>query len=77
MRLLSLLFFLALSAFPQSESDKEFIELYLKIQALEKEIALLRNEVEVLEAHELPALQLHCAIELSPFLRLVFLGKAQ
>ena len=50
MRLLSLLFFLALSAFPQSESDKEFIELYLKIQALEKEIALLRNEVEVLEA---------------------------
>jgi tol-pal system protein YbgF len=49
-RLLSLLFFLALSAFPQSESDKEFIELYLKIQALEKEIALLRNEVEVLEA---------------------------
>ena len=50
MRLLSLLFFLVLSAFPQSESDKEFIELYLKIQALEKEIALLRNEVEVLEA---------------------------
>ena len=50
MRFLSLLSFLALSAFPQSESDKEFIELYLRIQALEKEIALLRNEVEVLEA---------------------------
>ena len=50
MRLLSILFFLALSAFPQSESDKEFIELYLKIQTLEKEIALLRNEIEVLEA---------------------------
>ena len=36
-----LIIFLALSAFPQSESDKEFIELYLKIQALEKEIALI------------------------------------
>tara|TARA_A100000164_G_scaffold330389_1_gene318820 strand:- start:320 stop:961 length:642 start_codon:yes stop_codon:yes gene_type:complete len=35
--------------FSQSDEDKEFIELYLKIQSLEKEIALLRNEVEILE----------------------------
>jgi Uncharacterized protein conserved in bacteria len=36
-------------AFSQSDEDKEFIELYLKIQSLEKEIASLRNEVEILE----------------------------
>jgi Uncharacterized protein conserved in bacteria len=36
-------------AFSQSDEDKEFIELYLKIQSLEKEIASLRNQVEILE----------------------------
>ena len=33
----------------QENSDKEFIELYLKIQNLEKEIATLRNEIEVIQ----------------------------
>ncbi len=36
-------------AFSQSDEDKEFIELYIKIQSLEKEIASLRNQIEILE----------------------------
>ena len=36
-------------AFPQSDEDKEFIELYIKIQSLEKEISSLRNQIEILE----------------------------
>jgi len=43
------LFLISPLIFSQSDEDKEFIELYLKIQSLEKEIALLRNEVEILE----------------------------
>tara|TARA_Y100001936_G_C15931429_1_gene589560 strand:+ start:363 stop:977 length:615 start_codon:yes stop_codon:yes gene_type:complete len=34
--------------FSQSDEDKEFIELYIKIQSLEKEIASLRNQIEIL-----------------------------
>ena len=49
MRYLFILLLISPLAFSQSDEDKEFIELYLKIQSLEKEIALLRNEVEVLE----------------------------
>ncbi len=49
MRYLFTLFLISPLIFSQSDEDKEFIELYLKIQSLEKEIALLRNEVEVLE----------------------------
>ena len=33
----------------QDSGDNEFIELYLKIQSLEKEIAILRNEIEVMQ----------------------------
>ena len=46
-----LLFFISLSSFlsAQENGDKEFIELYLKIQSLEKEIATLRNEIEVIQ----------------------------
>ena len=33
----------------QDSRDKECIELYLKIQSLEKEIAILRNEIEVMQ----------------------------
>ena len=44
-----LIIFLSLFAQPQEGSDKEFIELYLKIQNLEKEIATLRNEIEVIQ----------------------------
>ena len=46
-----LLFFISLSSFlsAQENVDKEFIELYLKIQSLEKEIATLRNEIEVIQ----------------------------
>ena len=36
-------------AFSQSDDDKEFIELYIKIQSLEKEISSLRNQIEILE----------------------------
>ena len=36
-------------AFSQSDEDKEFIELYIKIQSLEKEVASLRNQIEILE----------------------------
>jgi len=36
-------------AFSQSDEDKEFIELYIKIQSLEKEIASLRNQIEILD----------------------------
>ena len=49
MKYLFTLFLISPLIFSQSDEDKEFIELYLKIQSLEKEIALLRNEVEVLE----------------------------
>ena len=49
MRYLFTLFLISPLIFSQSDEDKEFIELYLKIQSLEKEIALLRNEVEILE----------------------------
>ena len=35
--------------FSQSDEDKEFIELYIKIQSLEKEIASLRNQIEILD----------------------------
>ena len=41
--------FLSLNILAQENSDKEFIELYLKIQNLEKEIATLRNEIEVIQ----------------------------
>ena len=36
-------------SFTQASENKEFIELYLKIQTLEKEIASLRNELEVMQ----------------------------
>ena len=36
-------------AFSQSDEDKEFIELYIKIKSLEKEISSLRNQIEILE----------------------------
>ena len=49
MKYLFTLFLISPLIFSQSDEDKEFIELYLKIQSLEKEIALLRNQVEVLE----------------------------
>ena len=41
--------FLSFNILSQENSDKEFIELYLKIQNLEKEIATLRNEIEVIQ----------------------------
>ena len=41
--------FLSLNILAEENSDKEFIELYLKIQNLEKEIATLRNEIEVIQ----------------------------
>jgi uncharacterized small protein (DUF1192 family) len=41
--------FLSLNILSEENSDKEFIELYLKIQNLEKEIATLRNEIEVIQ----------------------------
>ena len=44
-----LIAFLSQNILPQESSDKEFIELYLKIQNLEKEIATLRNEIEVIQ----------------------------
>ena len=49
MKYLFILLLISPLAFSQSNEDKEFIELYLKIQSLEKEIALLRNQVEILE----------------------------
>lgn len=49
MKYLFILLLISPLAFSQSDEDKEFIELYLKIQSLEKEIASLRNEVEILE----------------------------
>ena len=45
-----LIVFLSQNILPLESSDKEFIELYLKIQNLEKEIATLRNEIEVIQA---------------------------
>ena len=44
-----LIVFLSFNALAQENSDKEFIELYLKIQNLETEIATLRNEIEVIQ----------------------------
>ncbi len=44
-----LLIFISANILPQDDGDKEFIELYLKIQSLEKEIASLRNEIEVIQ----------------------------
>ena len=44
-----LIIILSLFAQAQENADKEFIELYLKIQNLEKEIATLRNEIEVMQ----------------------------
>ena len=44
-----LIIFLSAFAVPQEDADKEFIELYLKIQSLEKDIATLRNEIEVIQ----------------------------
>ena len=44
-----LILFLSLYTVAQESSDKEFIELYLKIQNLEKEIATLRNEIEIIQ----------------------------
>ena len=44
-----LIIFLSQNILSQESSDKEFIELYLKIQNLEKEIATLRNEIEVIQ----------------------------
>ena len=41
--------FLSINILAQENSDKEFIELYLKIQNLEKEIATLRNEIEIIQ----------------------------
>ena len=49
MKYLFILLLISPLAFSQSDEDKEFIELYLKIQSLEKEIASLRNQVEILE----------------------------
>lgn len=49
MRFLLILISLSFQASAQDSGDKEFIELYLKIQSLEKEIAILRNEIEVMQ----------------------------
>ena len=49
MRYLFTLLLIGPLAFSQSDEDSEFIELYLKIQSLEKEVASLRNEIEILE----------------------------
>jgi tol-pal system protein YbgF len=48
-RFLLILISLSFQASAQDSGDKEFIELYLKIQSLEKEIAILRNEIEVMQ----------------------------
>ena len=49
MRFLLILISLSFQVSAQDSEDKEFIELYLKIQSLEKEIAILRNEIEVMQ----------------------------
>ena len=49
MRFLFILISLSFQVSAQDSEDKEFIELYLKIQSLEKEIAILRNEIEVMQ----------------------------
>lgn len=49
MRFLLILISLSFQVSAQDSGDKEFIELYLKIQSLEKEIAILRNEIEVMQ----------------------------
>jgi len=48
-RFLFILISLSFQVSAQDSEDKEFIELYLKIQSLEKEIAILRNEIEVMQ----------------------------
>jgi tol-pal system protein YbgF len=48
-RFLLILISLSFQVSAQDSGDKEFIELYLKIQSLEKEIAILRNEIEVMQ----------------------------
>ncbi len=49
MRFLLILISFSFQVSAQDSGDKEFIELYLKIQSLEKEIAILRNEIEVMQ----------------------------
>lgn len=49
MRFLFIFISLSFHLSAQDSGDKEFIELYLKIQSLEKEIAILRNEIEVMQ----------------------------
>ena len=49
MRYLFTLLLIGPLAFSQSDEDSEFIELYLKFQSLEKVVASLRNEIEILE----------------------------
>ena len=41
--------FFSLISFAESEDDQNFIELYMKIQGLEREISQLRNQIEILE----------------------------
>ena len=49
MKKILLIILLSSFSFSQADENKEFIELYLKIQTLEKEIASLRNELEVMQ----------------------------
>ena len=49
MKKILLIILLSSFSFSQADENKEFIELYLKIQTLEKEIAFLRNELEVMQ----------------------------
>ncbi len=49
MKKIFLIIFLSFFTFSETNENKEFIELYLKIQTLEKEIATLRNELEVMQ----------------------------
>ena len=49
MKKILLIILLSSFSFSQADENKEFIELYLKIQTLEKEIATLRNELEVMQ----------------------------
>lgn len=49
MKKILLIILLSSFSFSQADENKEFIELYLKIQTLEKEIAYLRNELEVMQ----------------------------
>lgn len=47
-----ILFVLVTGFLPIQADDDEFIELYLKIQELEQEIALMRNEIEILNTKQ-------------------------